>query len=144
MTPLLRRLLLGQKDRAEVPDYISHEPVTQPEPWWDCHTDTKVDREANRPTTGWRGTTAECADCKSIHKVVDGHIPKHTPADPTEVYCPMGHPYFPDTLQPVYIGRHAPPTCQTCAEADGIVDEDGVRHHTAPGFDTHYDMAGES
>lgn len=131
---LLRRLLLGQNDRPEVPDYISHEPVTQPEPWWDCHTDTPVDRDANRPTTTWRGTTAECADCKSIHRVVDGRIPAHTPALPTETYCPMGHMYFPDGRK-VYKGRHTPPTCQTCAMGEPTGwDDDGNPVHGAPGW----------
>ena len=130
----LRSLLFGpREDRTDVPEYVSNDPQWEAQPWWDCHKPVKVTKE-HRPVRFWGGTLAQCQHCQGDQKVVKGHIPPHEPALPTEAYCTMGHPYFPD-LRKVYVGRHTPPTCLVCdlAEPTGW-DDNGNTVHGAPSW----------
>lgn len=126
--------------------YVPHGPITAEiaaellaNGVWTCRQDTDpaTDRpgEIVRPRW-WSPRTVhevQCQCCQAILHAVDGKIPAHEPADPTEVYCPGCQRPYNEDLEPVYMGKESPPLCDACSLADPIgYDDDGMPVHGAP------------
>lgn len=134
---LLRRWIFGQSDKPAA-DYVSHLPITEPAPDWNCYKPTPWDPERPPEQDGGRWSrrwVAQCQNCQGMHPVDTAAkvIVKHEPSPPTVTHCDCGRPYYEVDEIPVYMGKHGAPLCALCAMGPATgYDDDGNPVHGAP------------